>query len=86
MKTYQYKLQWIFSTVTENRDLYSVIKILGARSLTKIVFRDSNLNIISEWDSMVQYPSEIADNMTISQIKLFKKKNPETKFVELLRK
>lgn len=86
MKIYQYKLQWIFSIVTENKDLYSIIKILGARSLTKIVFRDSNLDIISEWSKMVQYSEKDSTNMTISHIKFISKKNPEIKFIELLRK
>lgn len=86
MKIYQYKIQWIFSIVTEKKDLYSIIKILGARSLTKIVFRDSNLDIISEWSKMVEYSEKDSINMTISHIKFISKKNPEIKFIELLRK
>jgi hypothetical protein len=94
MKSYSYKIQWLFS-VTDNfvtpkttlrRELYSVIKILGARSLDRIIFRDSDLKIVHYYNSMQQYSSGEADKQTIQYIRKYLKANPEIKTVELLRK
>ena len=65
MKQYIYKIQWLFS-VSNNfatnksqlrKELYTVIRSLGARSLTVINFRDKDLNIIGNYTSMVMYGS-----------------------------
>lgn len=94
MKAYQYKLQWLFpvrggftSTTKQNqKELYSLIKILGARSLTSIVFRNSDLKTLHNYYGMVQYSSEEADKKTIAYIKNALKENSEIMYIELFRR
>lgn len=93
MKQYQYKIQWLFPVisgfVTQKEDLlkelFSVIKILGARSLSQVVFRDIDMKIVSNYTNMVCYPSGVASIETIKYIKKELKKNENIMYVELLR-
>ena len=94
MKTYIYKIQWLFS-VSNNfatnksqlrKELYTVIRSIGARSLTVINFRDKDLNIIGNYTSMVMYGSNTSSSEAIKYIKKTLKNNVNIEYVELLRK
>lgn len=93
MKIYKYKIQWLFS-VSDNfatnksqlrKELYTVIRSLGARSLTDINFRDEELNIIGNYTSMVMYGSNSSSSEAIKYIKKKLKDNSDIEYVELLR-
>lgn len=93
MKQYIYKIQWLFS-VSNNfatnksqlrKELYTVIRSLGARSLTVINFRDKDLNIIGNYTSMVMYGSNTSSNEAIKYIKKTLKKDTTIEYVELVR-
>jgi hypothetical protein len=93
MKNYNYKIQWLFN-VTSNfvtpkekliKDLYSLIKILGAKSFDKILFRDKDLKIIETYSSMNQYSYEQASTEAIAHIKKQLKTNDKIYLVELLK-
>lgn len=94
MKNYIYKIQWLFM-VTESyftsktqlrRELYTVIRSLGARSLDKIYFRDSDLNIVDTYTSMQNYGFGTANFETIKYIKKQLKNNDKIYSIELLRR
>ena len=96
MRQYNYKIQWLFfvgnsfiswnQQKTQNRrHLYSVIRALGAKSLTKIVFRDENLKILDTYSSMIQYCNAGATIEAIKYIKKQLKKNDKIYSVELVR-
>ena len=93
MKIYTYKIQWLFS-VTNNfatpknqlmKELYTVIRSLGARSLTVINFRDKDLEIIGNYTSMVMYGSNTSSSEAIKYIKKTLKNNDKIVYVELVR-
>jgi len=94
MKRFNYKVQWLFNVrngfvTPENqlkKELFQVIKIFGAKSLDKIVFRDSDLNIIGEYREFIMYDSGNANFQTIKAIKKELKNNSKITCVELLRK
>jgi len=94
MKRYVYKIQWLFPikggfSVTERKnknDLFSTIKILGARSLTTVNFLDRDYKKVANYNSMVQYCQTEANKKTILAIKQELKNNDNILFVELLRK
>lgn len=94
MKSYVYKIQWLFpvngnfvtSTPQLRKELYSVIKAVGAKSLTFIMLRDNELNIITTYSDMVKYPYNTASNELIKYIKKQLKKNDKIYHIELVRK
>ena len=94
MKSYQYKIQWLFNVqsgfVTSKeqlrKDLFTIIKVLGVRSLDRIIFRDKDLGIIDYYNSFIQYPNGVAEMETIKYIKKELKKNDKIYCIELLRK
>jgi hypothetical protein len=94
MKTYQYKIQWLFPIVSGfltsekdlKKELFSVIKILGARSLDKIIFRDKDLKILDYYNGYIQFPYGSAEVEAIKYIKKALKENDKIYYVELLRK
>ncbi len=94
MRSYTYKIQWLFNIsanfITSHtqlkRDLYSVIRILGAKSFTKICFRDSDLKIVHTYSSMNMYSTEQATKETIKYIKKYIKNNTNVYSVELYRR
>ena len=91
---YQYKIQWIFdirgnfieTKASQQKRLFNTIKCLGARSFTKIHFRDSSLKTIQIYNGMVAFPTDTSDKETIKYIKEMIKTQPNIKFVELIRK
>ena len=94
MKIYTYKMQWLFSTTgnlgtpttTLRRELYTIIRILGARSLSEIVFRDEDLNVVHSYSSMVMHANKEADKQAIQYIRKYLKANLNIHSVELLRR
>ena len=94
MRSYNYKMQWLFpitsSFVTPKeqlrKELFTTIKILGAKSLTKICFRDQNLKIIGTYSNMNMYSFEQATKEAIKYIKKQLRKDENIYSVELLRR
>ena len=94
MKSYNYKIQWVFNVngnfITPinqlRKELYSVIRALGAKSLTVINFLDADFKKVDSYTSMVQYPYNLANEETIKFIKKKLKNNPNIMQIELLRK
>ena len=86
MRLYQYKIQWLFSVEKEAKEMNTVLKIIGARSLSKIVFRDQDLKIIREYTTMFSYHSITATREAIKDIKYFIKRDPTIKFVEFFKR
>ena len=86
MKTYVLKMQWLFNANAEDlKNCFSVIKAIGARSLTEVTFRDSNLNIIGSYSSMRQYLSSEGTKRTIKAIKNAVKADKNICAIELYR-
>lgn len=94
MRQYQYKIQWLFNVrgnfITPDsqlrKELYQAIKILGAKSLDKILFRNENLDIIDTYSSMHSYSFEQGTKKALKYIKKQIRVNKEIHSVELLRK
>ena len=82
MKQYQYKIQWLFNNIEE---LETVIKLLGVKSLNKIVLRDIDLNIIDEYNGFIQYPYGLAESKTVAYMKEQLKKQ-DIRYFEVLKK
>lgn len=82
MKQYVYKIQWLFSNI---KQLEKAIKLLGVKSLDKIVLRDYDLNIIDNYNGFIQYPYGLAEVETIKYIKEQIKKQ-DVRYFEVLRK
>lgn len=85
MKSYQYKIQWLL----EPKDAYKIIKILGARSFTKIIIRNVDLDIEDIYTGFISYPTGLAEIETIKylkrQFKKSEKKESLYKYIELYR-
>ena len=94
MKQYVYKIQWVFSITNDfvipknqlRKNLYNVIRAIGAKSLTTINFLDKNYNKVDSYSNMIMYGFNLADDEAIKYIKKVLKKNKEITMVELLRK
>lgn len=94
MKNYVYKIQWLFpvngnfvtKTLELRNQLYSVIKIIGVKSLTEIIFRDKELKPIETYTRFISYPNGVAEHETIKHIKNVIKKNDNVFYVELFRR
>tara|TARA_R110002012_G_scaffold319733_1_gene541172 strand:+ start:65 stop:349 length:285 start_codon:yes stop_codon:yes gene_type:complete len=92
MKIYQYKIQWLFSVqgsfnetkVQQRKNLYSIIRGLGARSLTGITFYDNDMNIVDTYSNMVSFGYPQANVKTVDYIKKALK-NDKIQSVELLK-
>ncbi|HKL23211.1 MAG TPA: hypothetical protein VJ895_00500 [Candidatus Nanoarchaeia archaeon] len=82
MKRYQYKIQWLFNNIEE---LETAIKLLGVKSLDKIILRDFDLNIIDEYNGFIQFPYGLSEVKTIEYIKAQIKKE-DIRYFEVLRK
>jgi hypothetical protein len=93
MKNYQYKIQWLFNVSNSfitpkeqlRKDFFNVLKIIGAKSLTKICFRDREMKIIDTYSSMNQYSYEVATKEAIKYVKKQLKENENIFSIELLR-
>ena len=93
-KIYTYKIQWLFKvastwdkTKEENlKDVFNLVKILGARSFTEINFLNSDLEKVVSYNRMHQYPPSESDKITIKDMKQILKINPDVVHVEILRK
>jgi len=81
MKNYVYKIQWLLKP----KEAIKVIKIIGARSLTKICLRNMDLDIVDIYTGMVSYPSGVSEFETAKYIRKQAKKNPQIWYVELYR-
>lgn len=81
MRQYVYKIQWLFTP----KESYNIIKLLGARSLTKICLRDLDLKILDVYSGMNMYPCGYSEIKTIRYIKDEVKKNKNIVYVELFR-
>lgn len=92
--SYVYKIQWLFNvrgnfmnpckkTQKECRDM---LKILGARSLDKIVFRKADMSIKFQYDDFIRYSSEEATKTSISYINKILRIDSEIQYVEFLKK
>ena len=79
------KIQWILSRY-EPRRIYSLVRLLGAKNITVIVFRNSKMIPISKYRSMNSFSDDDADEETVKALKFYLKKNPEIEFVELYKK
>lgn len=85
MKVYQYKIQWLFNPETEMKDFSSIVKILGANNLDKILFRDRELKVIAKYTSMRNYTIATSSDETILAVKHYLKKNENVRWVEILK-
>ena len=94
MKSYNYKMQWLFNVkgnfvATEKelkKELFDVLKALNPRSLTVIYFRDADFKMIGRYTGMVGFPSGTAFIETKKAIFRELKENPNITSVELIRK
>lgn len=93
MKIYNYKIQWLFSVKesfnedkkTQLKNLFSVIKGIGSRSLTCVQFRDEEFKIIDTYTNMFSYSYPVSDKKTISYIRKALKKFQNISYIELIR-
>jgi len=91
--SYKYKIQWIFPVAKDlfggdinyKKDLYSVVRALGAASFDTINFKDSEGNIVVAHQNKMLFPVEKANNKSIRFIKK-QLLNPNIYYVELIRK
>lgn len=94
MKTYTYKIQWLFSVssgfaITKaqlRKELYQVIRAIGAKSLTAIYGRDKDLIIVWQYTGMVGYSYDTASKETIKRIKKILREDDRINSIELLRR
>lgn len=94
MKQYIYKMQWLFpinrkamQTKKEGRkNILSFIDIVGAKSLTGVYFRDSELKIIDSYSNMVMYSTEKEANNKLKALIKSIFENGDIQYVEFLRK
>lgn len=94
MKQYIYKMQWLFpmngtamQTKKEGRkNILSFIDIVGAKSLTVVHFRDSELKIIDSYNNMVMYSTEKEANNKLKALIKSIFENGDVQYVEFLRK
>jgi len=82
MKQYQYKIQWLFNNIEQ---LETAIKILGVRSLDKIILRDLDLKSVDNYNGFIQYPCGLAEIKTIEYMKEQIKKK-DIRYFEVSRK
>ena len=70
MKTYIYKIQWLFNNNNEDlENCFNVIKAIGVKSLDYIAFRDKNLKVIATYNGYISYMHTEAIEKTIEHIK-----------------
>lgn len=83
LKTYQYKMQWLFS----KKEINKAFNLFGARALTVIHIRDMNLKIIASYWDMVQHPEPTAIIKAKEWInKIYKQYPKEFLQIEFVRK
>jgi len=87
MKTYIYKIQWLFNNNTGDvKNCINVIKAIGVRGLTVINLLDEDMKKIDTYNDFISYPSGSAEEETKKYIKKALKKNDKIRFIELLRR
>lgn len=87
MKTYIYKIQWLFNNNTGDvKNCINVIKAIGVRGLTVINLLDEDMKKIDTYNGFISYPSGSAEEETKKYIKKALKKNDKIRFIELLRR
>lgn len=96
MKTYQYKIQWLFPVktsffITEKQsmqELNQIIKILGSVNLTIIQFRRGDYSIIKKESYRIAGTTDkyYTHKAIMKCLKEKIKNNPDIYYVELIRK
>ena len=88
MKNYSYTIKWLFNIRNENerKNLFDIIKILGAKSLDSISFRDIDLNIIERYNDFIMFSNRDANTATIKCIRKKLKTDSKIFYIEILRK
>ena len=91
--SYRYKIQWIFPVAKDlfgghidyKKDLFSVVRGLGASSFDAINFKDSEGKIVTTHKNTMLFPVKKANDKSIRFIKK-QLLNPNIYYVELIRK
>lgn len=79
---YKYKIQWLVNDIESLKEL---IKVIGVKSLDKIVCKDLKFKTIDEYNGFIQYPYGLAEVKTIQYFEeLIKEK--DISYFEVLRK
>lgn len=62
MKIYRFKIQWIFNICfnQEIKDMFTMLKIIDPRNLTRISFLDNDFKSVENYTDMVMHSSENA--------------------------
>lgn len=92
-ESYKYKIEWIFPVAKDlfgehinyTKNLYSVIKALGACSFDAINFKDSEGKIVTTHKNTMLFPVKKANDKSVRFIKK-QLLNPNIYYVELIRK
>jgi len=93
--SYSYKIQWLFAVAPdlfekhkqERKDLFAVIRALGANSFDRINLKDSEGKIIGWYtDNRIVIDHEKMNLKAINYIKYKLKKSNNIYYVELIRK
>ena len=94
MKKFNYSIQWLFYVAPNfitpvdklKRNFFSVLKILGPKSLDKIIFRDENLKIIVKYTKMNTYSDGEVLTYCMRDIRKILKKDNRIYSIELFKK
>jgi glycine cleavage system pyridoxal-binding protein P len=82
---YTYKIQWLIEAINF-KDIKTILKIIGVKSLDKICLRDYNLKVIEDYNKFLQFPIGLDLDTTLKDLKKIIKKNKDIYYIELLRK
>lgn len=94
-QSYNYKIQWLFAVapdlfnkhIQERKDLFAVIRALGANSFDVIRLKDSEGKVIGRYsDPRLGWDQKKIDDKAIRYLTYQFKKNTNIYFVELIRK
>lgn len=94
MKSYIYKMQWLFpingnasqSKSQGRKNINSFIDIVNAKSFTVIYFRDYNLKIVDQYSNMVMYNTEKDANKKLKDLVKSIYDNADIQYIEFVRK
>lgn len=95
VRSYNYKIQWLFGVAPdlfenykqERKDLFAVIRALGANSFDKINLKDSEGRVIGTYkDERFGIDQKKIDNKAVNFLKYQFNKSNNIYYVELIRK
>ena len=94
-RSFNYKIQWLFAVAPdlfekhkqERKDLFAVIRALGANSFDAIKLKDSEDKVIGLYkDDTIGIDQEKINNKAINYLRYQFKKNSNIYYVELIKK